>query len=218
MRVDYRYSRGSCVASVLVSALFGALTASNAMADVVAFTPSSAPIDAKAANDPVNLGLVFTADSTFSVDALGIYDQADLKSSETVALYSSTGKLLTSATVTLSDPEVSGYLFQSITPYTLTAGDKYTLVAYVGDNDWSYGSTAPTTNADVTYDSHDYDYTSHLAFPTDTAGAAGGPNGTYYGPSFEIATAKTPEPGALILLATMLIALGGTLMKLRFFS
>jgi hypothetical protein len=209
----FRFNGYRCISGLIatgfVLAFVGALGAANAMADSIAFAPPSTPTDAGEPNDAVNLGLVFTADSTFSVDALGIFDQSDLTSSEVVGLYNSSGTLLRSATVTLGDPLVGGYLFQSITPITLTAGSQYTVVAFTGPNDWSYGSTPPTANADVTYNFHDYDYTSSLAFPTTTAGAAGGATGTYYGPNFEIATGitSTPEPSTLMLLAISLLGL-----------
>lgn len=129
-----------------------------------------------------------------------------------MGLYNSSGTLLASATVVLSDPQVSGYLFQSITPVALTAGDQYTVDAFVGNNDWSYGSTAPNQAADVAYDYHDYLYTSSLQFPVNTSGAAGGPGGTYYGPNFDIAgPSAVPEPGSLGLLATALALLMGCL-------
>jgi len=160
----------------------------------------------------LNLGLTFTANSTFLVDALGIFNQTVLTGSEQVGLYNSSGNLLTSTTVTLSDPQVNGYLFQSITPVTLTAGHTYTVVANTGNNPWAYGSTAPNQASYVTYNSHAYLYTSSLAFPTLTASEAGGPSGAYYGPNFEIAatTDPVPEPGGFGPLAA-LAALAGYL-------
>jgi len=196
-------------ANVLALALFGVLgIATEAKASTLGFTVPGTVADAGEPDDPVNLGDVFTVNSAISVDALGFYDQANLTGSETVGLYNSSGDLLASATVLLSDPEVSGYLFQSITPVALTAGDTYTVDAFVGDNDWSYGSTAPNQAADVTYDYHDYLYTSSLEFPTETSGAAGGPGGTYYGPNFEIGTGTTspiPEPSSVIPMSAILL-------------
>src|SRR5579864_168105 len=168
----------------------------DARADIVAFTSPGGLITDYSPNVPVNLGLVFTANSTFPVDALGIYYQSFLTAPEQVGLYDSSGNLLASATVTLSDPLVSGYLFHSITPVSLTAGHTYTVDAFVGNNPWAYGPVPITSN--VTYKYNDYVYGSSLAFPTLT----GGTGAAYYGPNFEIAanTDPVPEPGSSGLL------------------
>lgn len=182
--------------TALVLALFGALGAHNARADTVAITSPGGLTTNVNPNDPVNLGLVFTANSNFSVDALGIYDESGLTGSEQVGLYNSSGTLLASATVSLSDPVVDGYLFQSITAVALTAGQTYTVVANVGNNPWAYGP-APTTTG-VTFTGADYLYGSSLALPTMASGVP-----AYYGPSFEIAaTDPVPEPSNFGFLVT----------------
>jgi hypothetical protein len=107
-------------------------------------------------------------------------------------LYDSAQNLLVATTVSLSDKGIHGYLFHDISPVALSAGEQYTVVANTGFNDWSYGSIPPDQAKAVTYNFHDATYSSSLTFPTNTAGAAGGPNGTYYGPNFEI---KKNVPG-----------------------
>ena len=85
---------------------------------------------------------------------------------------------------------------------TLTAGDTYTVDAYVGNNPWAYGAAAPLTSG-VTFKNSTYTYSGGLAFPSTTGGY------TYYGPNFEIATGDTdpvPEPrgfGALVTVAAL---------------
>ncbi len=188
-------------------ALIGALGATDAAADTLAFTPAGVPVDILFPNSYVNLGIVFMANTNFSVDALGFYDQSDLTGPETVGLYDSSGNLLASAIVSLSDSVVGGYLFQSITPVALTAGDTYTVDAYVGANDWSYGATAPNSAAEVTYEYHDYAYGGALSYPTQTINEAPSQKGTYYGPNFEIES-TLPEPATLTLFGAGLLGLG----------
>ena len=180
--------------------VFSAMGASEAKADTIAFTaPGSLTYDTGA----VNLGLVFTANTTFSVDALGIYDYPGLAGPEQVGLYNSSGNLLASATVTLTDPLISGYFFQSVTPVTLSAGSTYTVDVFVGNNPFGYGP-APTANGAVTYKGATYLYSSSLAFPTFTPSVP-----AFYGANFEIATGDdppVPEPrnvGALVSLAML---------------
>lgn len=90
--------------AALMLAMLGAIGATDARADTLALTSPGGLVTDVNANVPVNLGLVFTANSTFSADALGIFNQTFLTSSEQVGLYDSTGNLLASATVALSDP------------------------------------------------------------------------------------------------------------------
>jgi len=192
--------------AALVLLMFGALCATDARADTLGFTAPGGSIATQTPNGAVDLGMVFTANSTFSVDALGIYDLSNLTGSEQVGLYNSSGTLLASATVTLTDPVTNGYLFQSITPVTLTAGSTYTVDAYVGSNPWAIGP-APTTPSSVTFKYNDYLYSGGLAFPTTTGGA--GP--AYYGPNFEIGTGNpdpppVPEPSGFAFVTLAVLA------------
>jgi Domain of unknown function (DUF4082) len=197
--------RAVCVGFV---ALTGLVTTVPLMAQTVAFTPSGSPTSYGGPNFPVNLGLVFTAKTNFSVDALGFYYGSGVTGSAIVGLYNSSGTLLTSATVLLSDPIVDGYLFHSITPVALTAGQQYTVVEFTGNNEWPFGTTAPNyASSFVTYGYSDYQYggnggclgtpggsgclpASGLSFTTQTL-IIGGTVGAYYGPNFEIGSGQT---------------------------
>jgi hypothetical protein len=184
-----------------VFALFGGLCPMDVKADIVAFTPPAVPINANQPNAPVNLGLTFTANTSFSVDALGIFDLSDLTTSAQVGLYNSSGTLLASATVNLGGSPVNGYLFQSITPVALTVGNMYAVVENTGVNDWAYyDPTPPNTAAEITYDSSHYLYGSALADATFV-------DHIYYGPNFEIETgvSAVPEPSSVILVPTLLL-------------
>ncbi len=183
MKRKYHYCVGL---SALAFALFGG---PESKADTLGFTSPGGLTTNLGAGNPVNLGLVFTANTTFTIDALGIYDQSSLTGPEQVGLYDSSGNLLVSTTVTLSDSLVNGYLFQSIAPVALSAGATYTIVANTGNNPWAYGPVQ--TSPDITFKYNDYFYGSSLAFPTTTGGW--GP--AYYGANFEIES--VPEPGSL---------------------
>jgi hypothetical protein len=152
---------------------------------------------------PVNLGLVFTANSSFSVDALGFYFLEGVADG-VVALYDSSGNLLTSTPVTLVDSLFDGFLYKSISPITLTAGSQYTVNEFSSNGIWAFGAS-PTTSAEITYDSHVFAYASELTFPADTFHAAGG---AYYGPNFRIAS-EVPEPGTMLLFMPGLLAMLG---------
>ena len=191
------------VGSVFALVLFGALIAANATASTVWVFTAPAGMASPPnyqAGIPVNLGNVFTVNTSFMVNALGAYYETDLVAPETVGLYDGSGNLLASAIVPLTNPVVDGYLFQSIAPVFLTAGNQYTVVEFVGPNPWSFGN-APTTASQVTFNYDDYNYTGALAFTTTTGGS--GP--AYYGANVGTAT---PEPGSLGLVAAVFALVG----------
>jgi len=157
--------------------------------------------------------MVFTANSTMSVDALGLYDiSGDFTLfNTTIAIYDSSGNLVTQVAINDSDPDIlDGYYRGVVAPVTLTAGDQYTVDEFTNGADWAFGA-APTTTSSVTFDSEDYLYGSTVAFPTDIAF----PAGPYYGPDFFIAstTSSAPEPSSLSLLWAGLLALAGAARK-----
>jgi hypothetical protein len=192
-----------------------------AFADIAAFT---APTGLSFATfvpggaDCCNLGMVFTPNTNITVDALGLYDipgeiagviggvVALPASGDTVALYDSSGNLLAQAIVTPADAVVDSYYYQSITGVTLTAGATYTVDQFGTSGMWGFGA-APTTNASIAYDGHDYSFATSRTFPTSTAGAAGS---AYYGPNifFTPSMTSVPEPKGLPLLAAALLGLG----------
>jgi hypothetical protein len=178
--------------------LLGILGATSASANYLAFTPpSSFSPGTGSSNNPVNLGLFFDVTSSITVDELGFYDIPNLTVGETVTLYTSTGTALTSVFVPLTAALNDGYYMVSITPYVLTPGE-YTVVAFTGNNPWEYGTT-PTLGAGITYVGPNYAYASSPTFPS---GGISQPAGSYYGPTFDVATTSSvPEPGTWGVLA-----------------
>jgi hypothetical protein len=146
----------------------------------------------------VNLGDVFTSNVSGTVCALGIYAGNTNTNSETVGLYNSSGVLLTSITVTSTDPLYDGYLWAATTgPVAITAGQTYTVVDYTNGNGWGYGP-APITHG-VTFDYNDYNYTSGLAYTTQGPGS--GP--AYYGSDVMLLPEGGSAMGFLLLAAAV---------------
>ncbi len=175
-----------------------------------AFEPSSTPVFKHDSSHPdggaVNLGMLFTPNRDITVDALGFYEVPNPKGGivtgdEEVAIYDAGGTLLKSVDVTSSDPVSGGYFWAGINPLTLSSGQTYTVDANTVDysNWWGYG-VVPIVNSDIAYAGHKYDYTTSLAFPTQTPGEAAD---AYYGPNLRI----VPEPSILGLLAVGAVGL-----------
>lgn len=204
MRAFFRFR---FLAVIPAAILFTVLIPAEASASYLAFGPQAATFGAGAANDPVNLGMVFDISSSITVDELGIYDLNSLATSEVVTLYDSGGNSLASVTVLLTDPETNGYLMHAITPVVLGPGT-YTVSAFTGNNTWDYQSVAPMTGAGITFDFPDYAYGSSPAAPTQNHVAP--PAGPYYGPNFDIVTSNSavPEPGTWTFLAAGIGLLG----------
>jgi hypothetical protein len=152
----------------------------------------------------VNLGDVFTSKVDGMVCGLGIFagNNATYTNPETVALYDAAGNLLTSTTVTDTDPLSDGYYWAGTMPVAVTAGAVYTVVDFTNGNGWGYG-TVNDNWATFNYD--DYVYTGSLQFTTTTNGS--GP--AYLGGNVEL----TPEPGTLLLLGSGMVGLAGLLRR-----
>jgi hypothetical protein len=169
--------------------------------------PSGGPASSGNANSPVNIGIVFTPTVNFSVNDLGFYDTPGVTAGEIVTIFNSSGGMVVQATVPITGGTTAGYFWQSITPVTLTAGDQYTVDAETGNNPWSSGSV-PIVNSDLTYDLHDYDYSSSVAFPQNTSGVAAN---AYFCPDFSIA--PIPEPTTVMASALTLLPIGWHLLR-----
>ena len=175
----------------------------------IAFTPPGGLSPGSGA--PVNLGMVFTTNSTVIVNALGLYNM-DGVDDATLAIYDSSGDLLTSTAVTLADSLVDGFFYKSISPITLLAGSQFTVTEFSANGLWSFGEE-PTTTAEITYNYHDYVYASELAFPTISGDAAGN---AYYGPKLlDRSCDRDAEPGTVILFMPGLLVFLGVAARRR---
>jgi hypothetical protein len=152
-------SRGIAFSLILLG-LLGATAASATSYGSLAWTLGTVTAIDWNVSD-VNLGDVFTSDVNGTVTGLGIYagNNATYTNPETVALYSATGTLLTSTTVTDTDPQSYGYYWASTSPVTLTAGAVYTVVDFTNGNGWGYGTVSDKW---ATFDYDDYVYTDTL--------------------------------------------------------
>ncbi|HWZ32604.1 MAG TPA: DUF4082 domain-containing protein [Bryobacteraceae bacterium] len=158
------------------------------------------------------LGYSFTANSAIQVVGLGLYDDNGtngLNSAHDVGLWDSQGNLIASATVPagLGGTLISNFMFASIAPLQLTAGQTYTVGAEYtvaqGDN-WAADPTNFGVAPQITYISREYDtYSGTLIEPT----LVGSNSIGYFGGNIEFGSA-VPEPSSIAPLALALLALG----------
>lgn len=191
--------------------LLGALSAPDASANYLAFTPPGNfnPGTNSSDNTPGSLGLMFTTNATLTVDELGFFDIPNLTSGETVTLYDSTGNALTSALVPLTATIDDGYFMQSITPLIIAPGT-YTIAAFIGDNPFEFyvGVVAGAGIASIA-PSGDFSLGSAPSYPQNDALDGN----DYYGATFDVSTnvqGSAPEPGAWIMVVSGLCLLGLT--------
>jgi len=175
-----------------------------AQADTIAFAPTGlSPI----ANEPAgNDGLFFTPATTISVTALGYVDPGS-SAGKAVGLYDvSTSTLLASATITSSSTASGFFLYEPITPVSLTAGDEYAVAGLFTPGTGDLGYTAGSAGAapDITFDGYKYDNNSMLDLPTIPYSQA------IFGPNFQYAIVPAPEP------TTMTVIIAGALLLLPF--
>jgi hypothetical protein len=183
-------------------------------------TPAYSFTSAPTSNDTyLSLGFVFTTNAPVTVSALGYYDYwytilgqtTGLHAEHTVGIFDSMGNLLTSTIVDAgnSDPLTGDFRYKQITPYTLAAGNTYTLAATTdsGKDPWAYGIagssiTGFTTDASIgigiAASRYWYDGDNVLRDPPYFYAYT-----IYGGPNFLIGSSNVPEPGAYAVLGSL---------------
>jgi hypothetical protein len=173
-----------------------------------------------------NLGVVFTPSVNIIIDELGYYN-SDLGSSNAVALYTSTGGLLTSANVAsyLGSTVRGNFLYTAITPIELFAGQTYVLDGFTSG--LNSAGTAGTTltgvipagnvgadvfvvNAPITILGDNTAANGGLAF----TGIGNLTSTNYFGADMDGSDAPpVPEPTSFLLLGTGLVGLAGMIKR-----
>jgi hypothetical protein len=149
------------------------------------------------------LGWSFTVNSTITIGSLGLWNEGSqaLHSSHDVGLWTGTGSLLATTTITTASspvPSNSGdgqWLFNTITPLTLNPGSYVIGAQYAQtDPDQIRALTTATTISQITFE-HERDIgSSSLAFPTNSFPSF---DAGIFGPN--LLTTAVPEPSSAII-------------------
>ncbi len=186
---------GLCVVGLFTGAL------SVAKADSMAFTP---PVLNSFGGEPTgNDGEFFTPTISIWVTALGYVNPGSSVGNE-VGLYDvSTTTLLASTTITSSSTLSGSFLYQTIAPVLLTAGNEYAVSGLYTTGDGAIGYTADSgvgVASEITFDGYKYDSSSSLDLPTILY------TPPIFGPNFEYV--PVPEPTTMtIMIASALMLL-----------
>lgn len=200
-----KYTKPLFLIAALASAMAYAASAAALPIEAVTFSTSSTA----SYPGPVVAGYLFQATNTIQVTDLGAFDLGGdgFLNDHTVGIWDVNASLLTSTTVTSSDPLVGNFRYAPITPITLTAGDYY----YVGASDFNgtgEDSLVFVQPADLTvapdiayYESAISSTHAGLVWPN----LYFNPDVTPFGGSFRYTV--VPEPGSLALVGIGLLGL-----------
>jgi hypothetical protein len=191
----------------LIFAVAAALAGGQAVADTTALTSFSGGLQATSGDDQL-YGWFFDLSSAVDVTALGVGDSgaAALTVSHDVGIFAVSNQgLLLSATVPAGGGTyLDGFLYVSVSPTLLPAGDYVIVMTMPSGNpdEQSIENTSETTSAPVTYVNSAFDSGSSLAYPTDVGAYAIG----MFGPNFTYVSGAIPEPSTW---AMMLLGFAG---------
>jgi hypothetical protein len=215
------------IALPLIAASLGVI---HAQADTIAAVQSATGAVATertliGSNQSTTNGWSFIVGSQdLELDALGLYDPgADgLADSHNVGIWTSGGTLLAEVTIPSGIASAAGYLYESVSPLTLAAGEKYVLGAYYGPQTGNCFATScgdsmlllgtETFAPGITFDQARQTCCTlgagSLAFPNVNAGVTQG----IFGPNFLVTEPDTtPEPSSFVLAA---LAIGVAVFRL----
>jgi hypothetical protein len=166
-----------------------------------------------------NLGYEFQANVNANVTALGVMDfgsATGLPQAQQVGLWTSGGTLLASTYVDSSGQQIGNWLFETITPVALTAGQDY-VVGSQGGEGYVYYTTGFTVAPEISFIQDQYypvggGSNNPLYFPNETAGITAAQGGAFFGGNVKL---SSPEPGSLTLLGWGLVGLAGLVRRKR---
>lgn len=193
---------------LLTTALTAAVAVCSSQADTPALSfTGGGPYQG---NGDGNVGWSFTLNTAMNVSSLGFYDYGSdgLQTAHAVGIFSSTGTLLTSATVPLGTNAAltNGFRYVSIPVYTLSPGT-YIVDAAVTANNSDYfmgGATTVTTVPGITYLETRVGGGTGLVLPPSNSSA---PANGFFGPNFQVSPAPEPSTWALMGLGAGMLVL-----------
>jgi hypothetical protein len=171
--------------------------ANQAFADVIAMSFTGGTEYPYVSNSFPNIvGWEFALSSPVTVTSLGFYDYDDdgLMNDHDVSIWDSSANVVVSASVTNSGLSDAGYVWESVTPVTLSAGTYRIGAAIYGDDYYYSGASSVITETPVTYFGGVY-AVGGFYYPENLSS-----NNGRFGPNFTITA--VPEPGTMLLLAT----------------
>jgi hypothetical protein len=196
---------GNTLRLLLVAA--GVLAPLRLSADSLALNPSG-PLQSYDGSGEID-GFAFSATSAVDVTALGIFAGPSLSlpgGSFAVGLWTDSGTLIASTSVTAADPSQDSFFFHSIAPVSLIAGQNYVVGAQMGGGVLTYFGGGYSMVDGLEFLGNRWESSSSLIMPTGYDGPSNDPG--YLGGNLLVSTA-VPEPSTgLLVLGVLVIVLG----------